>query len=208
VPRGQRTSRSEDGQETTRTEQAAEPRGVRLSVTALVTLVGALLAASISGTSLTFALVPGLKPDPKEKVGAKLQVLALDPNVSYEEYEKRPGPLIDVDEPRDDRPGNVFYLRAQIEGFKRESVRLKWFTYYWTDRKRFGGKTKTEENIFEPDAPIDTQVAQIWVREPGSFDGPDPLDWNSNPGEYFVRFELYSGNVLLAFRDSSKFKTG
>ena len=182
---------------------------MRLSVTALVALVGALLAASISGTSLTFALVPGLKPDPKEKVGAKLEVLALDPNVPYSEYSQRPGRPIDVgDEPRPDRPGNVFYLRAQIEGFKRESVDLVWFTYYWTNRKRFGGKKLPERSIFEPDAPINTQVAQIWVREPGSFDGPYPEDWKSDGGEYFVRFELYSGNVLLAFKDSSKFETG
>jgi hypothetical protein len=179
-----------------------------MSVSALVALVGALLAASISGTSLTFALVPGLKPDPKEKVGAKLEVLALDPNVRYSEYGKRPGHIDLGTEPRPARPGNVFYVRAEIEGFKRESVHLMWFTYYWTNRKRFGGKKFPEKNIFEPDAPINTQVAQIWVREPGSFDGPAPDDWNSDGGEYFVRFELYSGDVLLAFKDSKMFETG
>jgi hypothetical protein len=209
MPRGQRTSRS-DGQKTTRTEQAAEPRRVRMSVTALVALVGALLAAAISGTSLSFALVPGLKPDPKEKVGANLEVVALDKNVDYSEYRQRPGRPIDMEvRPRGDHHGNVFYLRARIEGFKRESVHLRWFTYnHENGVRRPGLKGLPEEAIFEPDAPINTQVAQIWVREPGSFDRLNPEVWNSDAGEYFVRFELYSDDVLLAFRDSAKFKTG
>jgi hypothetical protein len=207
MPRGQRTSSSGDGQKTTRTEQAAERRSVRLSVTALVTLAGALLAVSISATSLTFALVPGLKPDPKEKVGADLEVLALDTNVDYSDYRERPGRHIDVGA-RPGHPGNVFYIRAHIEGFKRESVHLQWFTYLYVNGQRLGGRQATEESIFEPDAPINTQVAQIWVREPGSFDGVDPAFWNSDEGEYFVRFELYSKDVLLAFRDSSKFTIG
>jgi hypothetical protein len=176
-----------------------------MSMTALVTLVGALLAASISGTSLTFALVPGLKPDPKEKVGAELAVLALDSNVDYSDYIERPGRHIDVEaRPLSYHPGNIFYLRAHIEGFKRESVRLKWFTYNPNGERRPGGRKATEESIFEPDAPINTQVAQIWVREPGSF---DPYgEWESDDGEnYFIRFELYSGDVLLAFKDSPTF---
>jgi hypothetical protein len=180
-----------------------------MSVTALVALVGALLAAAISGTSLTFALVPGLKPDPKEKVGADLAVLALDKNVDYSEYNQRPGRHIDVEtKPRPDHPGNVFYLRAQIEGFKRESVHLKWFTYNPNGERRPGSrKEATEQSIYEPDAPINTQVAQIWVREPGGFDQYG--EWNSAGDDgYFVRFELYSGDVLLAFKDSSKFDVG
>jgi hypothetical protein len=177
---------------------------VRLSVTALVTLIGALLAAAISATSLTFGLIPSLKPDPKEKVGADLAVLALDKNVDYSAYGSRPGRHIDV-EASPEHPGNVFYLRAHIEGFKRQSVRLKWFTYNPNGERRPGsGREATEQSVFEPDAPINTQVAQIWVREPGSFNRYG--EWDSDDAEgYFVRFELYSGGVLLAFKDSPKF---
>jgi hypothetical protein len=207
MPPGQRP---EEGQKTIGSEQTAESRGVRMSVTALVALVGALLAAAISGTSLTFALVPGLKPDPKEKVGADLAVLALDKNVDYSEYNQRPGRHIDVEvKPRDDHPGNVFYLRAQIEGFKRESVRLKWFTYDPNGERRPGSrKEATEQSVFEPDAPINTQVAQIWVREPGGFDQYGEWDSDADDFPYFVRFELYSGEVMLAFKDSPKFYVG
>jgi hypothetical protein len=202
-------SRSEKCQKEIGSNQTEESRGVRLSVTALVALVGALLAAAISATSLTFVLVPGLKPDPKEKVGADLAVRTLDTNVNYGEYLDRPGKKIkEKNKPRDDYPGNVFYLRAHIEGFKRENVSLRWFTYNPTGERRPGsGKEATESTVFEPSAPTNTQVAQIWVREPGRFDhGVWDSDANTEP--YFVRFELYSGDVLLAFEDSPKFYVG
>jgi hypothetical protein len=181
-----------------------------MSVTALVALVSALLAAAISGTTLAFTLVPGLKPDPKEKVGADLAVLALDKNVDYGEYLDRPGRKIDVEaKPRDDHPGNVFYLRAHIEGFKRGSVRLKWFTYNPNGERRPRSRREaSEQTIFEPDAPINTQVAQIWVREPGGFDQYGEWDSDANDFPYFVRFELYSEDVLLALQDSPKFYVG
>jgi hypothetical protein len=153
---------------------------------------------------LTFELFPSLKPDPKEKVGANLAVLEIDKNVDYSAYGNRPGRHIDV-HVRPDHPGNVFYLRAQLEGFKRESVRLKWFTYEPNGERQPGSRREAgEQSIFEPDAPINTQVVQIWVREPGRFDGYG--EWDADDGEnYFVRFELYSGDVLLAFKDSPTF---
>jgi hypothetical protein len=201
MPRGHRTSRSEDGRTTIQDGQNAEPRGERASVAVLVTLVGALLAAVISGTTLTFELFPELKPDPKAATGADLTVLALDKNVFYSQYERRPGRRIRANA-RPDHPGNVFYLQAHIEGFKRESVRLKWFTYN-PDGERRTANSATEERVFQPDAPLNTQVAQIWVREPGSFAYGE---WDAEDGQdYFVRFELYSDDVLLAFKDSPRF---
>jgi hypothetical protein len=210
MPRGQRPSRSAEGQKAIGSKETAESRRVRMSVTALVALVGALLAAAISGTTLAFTLLPGLKPDPKEKVGADLAVLALDKNVDYGEYRERPGRKIDVEaNPRKHHPGNVFYLRAHIEGFKRGSLRLQWFTYNPDgERRPRSGIEAGEKTVFEPDAPINTQVAQIWVREPGSFDLDGEWDSDANDFPYFVRFELYSDDVLLAFRDSPKFHVG
>jgi hypothetical protein len=162
-----------------------------------------MLAALISGTTLTFELWPGLKPDPKEVVGATLAVLRLDKNVKYGDYRERV-PRRDTRAPIAKHPGNVFYLRAQIEGFKRETLHLKWFTYDPNGHRRADpGGGRSEESVFEPGAPINTQVAQVWVREPGQF--VDGL-WEPDPGEYFVRFELYSGDVLLALEDSPRFR--
>ena len=199
-------ARSKDGRTDAAARRSTEHKrrgGEGLSAAAFVTLIGALLAALISGTNLTFELWPGLKPDPKEKVGASLAVLRLDKNVDYGDYRKRV-PRRATRAPIAEHPGNVFYLRAQIEGFKRETVHLKWFTYDPNGERRSDrGGGRSEESVFQPDAPINTQVAQVWVREPGQF-----LDglWESDPGEYFVRFELYSGDVLLALIDAPRFR--
>jgi hypothetical protein len=200
----QRT-RSEDGtpqESAQRSTKHGRRRFEGLSTAALVTLIGAILAAVISGTNLTFELWPGLKPDPKEKVGASLAVLRLDKNVEYGDYRKRVTQR-ETREPIAEHPGNVFYLRAQIEGFKRETLHLKWFTYDPNgERRATQGGGRSEDSVFEPGAPINTQVAQVWVREPGQF--VDGL-WEPDPGVYFVRFELYSRDILLALEDSPRF---
>jgi hypothetical protein len=206
MPPAERPSQTEDGRTATPAKPSGE-RSKRLSVAALVTLVGALLAALISGTNLTFELWPSLKPDPKEKVSADLEVLEMDKNVNYGDYDARPGRNVstgpDETELRNDFPGNVFYLRAHIEGFKRQSLRLIWFTYHEKTRDRSEEDEARSDRIFEPGSPTDTQVAQVWVKEPGHFD--EDGFWESTPGTYFVRFELYRRDVLLAFEDSPQF---
>jgi hypothetical protein len=192
-----RESRSEATPLTERVDEtpSANPRP-RLQTAALVTLIGAILAASISGANLVFELWPGLKPDPKEKIGAEVATLALDINVPYGGFLGRSGqqPPVDADLKE---VGNVFYVRAAIEGFKRETVRLKWFTYNADNNTREPGLRASvkAERLFKPHAPIDTQIAQVWVPTP------------SEAGNFFVRFELYSGDVLLAFVDSKPYES-
>lgn len=210
MPLVRRASQAEDG-EAAKPASRGESRRDGLSAAAAVTLVGAILAAFISGTNLTFELWPSLKPDPKEKVGANLEVLEIDTNVRYDEYAARPGKTVSTNPGNGEIGnvylGNVFYLRAQIEGFKRESLRLVWFTYDTNDHRRAPEEEARSDRIFEPDAPIETQVAQVWVKQPGRLDkdGFWEID-DDEEGEYFVRFELYSGHVLLAFEDSQKFE--
>ena len=95
------------------------------------------------------------------------------------------------------REGNVFYIGATVEGFKRENLRLRWFVYEQTNQRRVRGLGSTAEleAIFKPQAPVNTQIAQIWVPAP------------TVTGDYFVRVELYTedGRVLLAFVDSPSF---
>ncbi len=156
-----------------------EPRRSRLETTALVTLVGAILAAAISFTNLVFQLWPSLKPDPKAKVGSKIETLAFDINVTCKNYLLRGGRRCHADaKPRDG--GNVFYIRAETEGFKRETVRLRWFTYDANNNARLPGlrSSADAEQIFRLQAPIDTQIGQVWVPTPAA------------EGNYFVRFEL------------------
>jgi hypothetical protein len=158
-----------------------------------ITLIGAVLAAVISATTLVFNLWPGLKPDPKEKVGAALSTVALDKNVTRAQYLQREGITA---KPGDklSQIGNVFYVKAEIEGFKRSSLHLSWFTYNADNSNRCLERnlrsSAPAETIFNPQAPINTQVAEVWV--------PNP-DFK---GRFFVRFELYTGRVLLNFTNS------
>jgi hypothetical protein len=165
-----------------------------ISPIATVTLVGAVLAAAISATTLVFDLWPSLKPDPKEKVGATLQSLARDINVTRDDYLARVGrPLAPADDPEE--LGNVYYISAEIAGFKRSTLRLRWFTYNADNETRMPGlrADDREEPVFKPQAPINTQIAQVWVPTPAV------------EGDYFVRFELYSDDVLLGYVDSKRF---
>ena len=168
----------------------------RIGVAAVVTLVGAVLAAAISGTALVFDLWPSLKPDPKERVGAELQSLARDINVSRRDYLGRVGRVVSPGE-KPNELGNVYYIRAEISGFKRSTLRLRWFTYNADNQERLRGlrASDREEPVFKPGAPINAQVAQVWVPTP------------SHAGEYFVRFELYHKNVLLQLVDSKRFSS-
>lgn len=174
----------------------AERRRWRFAAAPMVTLIGVLLAAGISGTTLVYTLWPGLKPDPKEKVGAEIRSLAVDREVTRGEYLCRFGP-VDKGEPRVDVMGNVYYIRAEIEGFKRSSVNLKWFTYNAdNDQRRQRLRSTTKKTpVFRPQAPINTQIAQVWVPTP------------NRDGHSYVRFELYAKDVLLAFVDSRPFET-
>jgi hypothetical protein len=154
------------------------------------------VALIVSGSTGLYTLVPSLSPDPKENVGATLETLAFDRNVTYGQYLERVHRSPEQGAPPQDQLGNVFYISAKVEGFKREQLRIRWFTYEAKNSVRLAGlgSTAALEEIFRPQAPVNTQVAQVWVPAP-----PDT-------GEYSVRFELYaSGDVLLSFIDSKSF---
>jgi len=161
----------------------------------MVALGSALIALAVSGATGIYTLWPALSPDPKTKVEATLKTLAFDRNVTYSRYVDR-FPRRRTNGAPPDRNGNVFYIGAEIEGFKREHLRVRWFTYEATNQTRLDnlGSTAPLEEIFRPQAPVNTQIAQVWVPSP------------PQTGEYFVRFELYApGNVLLSFVDSAPF---
>jgi hypothetical protein len=175
-------------------KESDEPRWLGLS-RSVVALASALIALIVSIPTGIYTLWPALSPDPKTKVGATLETLTFDRNVTYRQYVGR-FPRHRVDGATPDENGNVFYIRATIEGFKREQLRVRWFTYEATNQTRLDrlGSTAPLEEVFKPQAPVNTQIAQVWVPAP------------PQSGEYFVRFELYSsGNVLLSFIDSKPF---
>lgn len=160
-----------------------------------VALASSIVALLVSIPTGIYAIWPALSPDPKEKVGSTLETIAFDRNVTLAEYEERV-PNQDISGRGPKQLGNVFYIRATIEGFKREELRVRWFTYEATNQVRVRGLRSSAdlEQIFRPQAPINTQVAEVWVPAP------------TTGGEYFVRFQLYAKDgVLLSFVDSEVF---
>jgi hypothetical protein len=170
-------------------------------VTAVVTLIGVAVAAALSLTTFLFTLFPEWRPDPRERSDATVQALALDKNVTQEEYFKRIG--LPKSEYAKCTPqqlavsGNVVYFQAQTAGFKRSEILVRWFTYDADNKRRIqAGRSDSEKTkVFKPRAPIDRQIAEVWI----------PTDQPEDQTKYFIRFELYSGSVLRAFDDTKKF---
>jgi hypothetical protein len=167
-----------------------------------VTLCGAIIAAVLSGISLIFTIWPELKPDPKTKVGGRLEILKVDEAVTKTQYNERIGEKSEQRADNSNDPqGTVFYVRTTIEGFKRHSLTLKWYVYDKRGLQRTND-SKTLDDLFRPGAPLDTQIAQVWVKNPEKPKGVDHI-------EVFIRFELYAhDNVLLAFADSRAITIG
>jgi hypothetical protein len=164
-----------------------------------VTLAGAVVAAGISLTTLLFTLFPQWRPDPRERSDATVAVLALDNNVSHREFFERIGkpPPARCRDEQLARDGNVVYIQVDIAGFKSSTIRLRWFTYDAGNGRRVARlrSDDRETTVFQPRAPINRQVAAVWV----------PTALPSDDSSYFIRFELYSADVLRAFVDTPTF---
>ena len=143
-----------------------------------------------------FTTFPELRPDPRERAEAEIANLAVDESVTQREFFERLGQVPDeCTEQQLQRSGTVFYLRVDAAGFKRSEIGIRWFTYDNGNNQRVPGLSSSESQttIFEPSAPINRQIAQVWV------------PWPEPGGEFSVRFELYSRGVLRALVDSLPF---
>jgi len=107
-------------------------------------LIVAVIALAGSASSLLFAFLPQLKPDPRDSVAAQLSVFAIDPDVSLGDYVVRAygslaaaPPALRI--PRGERsfPGELVYVRTRVDGFKHRRVRLVASTYDAATQRRF-----------------------------------------------------------------------
>jgi hypothetical protein len=172
------------------------------------TVLVALVAMASSLVALVFTLWPGLRPDPRDRLGAEVSVFAVDPNVSYREWISARSSFSGdeaverLQEARVQTPGllrvrgEVAYVRMQVEGFKRRSVAMRVSLYDGGTNRRVEGASNIEVGSQQLEAPSDRAVVPVWLPCP-------PV-----PGrKYFVRVELYHAgdNVLLAVADSRPF---
>jgi hypothetical protein len=180
-------------------EQKDDAAQHRARTTALVTLAGAVIAAALSFTTFLFTIFPEWRPDPRERSDASITVLALDRNVSHGEYFRRVDRKVTCTVAQLSRDGNVVYLQVDAAGFKSSSIELRWFTYNAGNGRRLRNddlrSSDDETTVFEPRAPINRQVAAVWV----------PTALPDADTSYFIRFELYSKDVLRAFVDTTPF---
>lgn len=167
---------------------------------AAVTAVTAALALVSGVVALLFDLVPALKPDPRERLGADVSIFDVEPNVSYGDWLRRtnqrarfrregPGAA--------QLPGKLVYVKTTIEGFKRRSASLRWSVYRARTRTRVPSPAFRDQHAVEVrlDAPTDRSLQELWVPQLPPLRGP-----------FFVRVELRDRhNVLLAVADSRRF---
>jgi len=167
----------------------------RVGIVAVATVLSAFVGAALGSTDLVFTVFPGLRPDPRERAEATVMGLTVDEGVTQRAYFRRLGGPPSKCHPGElGRRGSVFYIRVDVFGFKRSGVGLKWFTYEnGGQRVQSVRSNELETTVFQPRAPVNRQVAQIWV------------PWPLRAGDFFVRFELYAGGALRAFTDTKPF---
>jgi hypothetical protein len=169
-----------------------------------VVLATVALAGSI--VTLLFTLVPDLKPDPHEKVGAAVDIVAVERNVSVRQWLHRAFPG-DVDGAAEKlfgkHPvvpgyhGEVVYVRVQVDGFKHGHVFLAVRLY----------DARTQSVVELPSTPIDP--ARFATLSSRKIDAPSRssiqvlfLPNLAGTPHYFLRAELYETGGVLALADS------
>lgn len=181
------------------------PRARRLGATGWALLTAGLALAG-SVVTLLFTLVPDLKPDPHEKIGAAVEILAVERKVSVSEWLKRafPGDLHAATERLFDKDGvpgyhgEVVYVRVQVDGFKHGHVTL---TVRLHD-------ARSQSEIELPSTPIDperfSRVSSKTIDSP-SRSSVQVLflpNLTYETRHEFLRAELYEKDGVLAVDDS------
>lgn len=174
-------------------------------LTAVVALVGSLV-------TVLFTLVPSLKPDPREQIGAAISVFAVDANVTLADWAHRAYPdwraeyklIFNTPTPAPDLLavlGDVVYVRTQVDGYKHRSVTLQWSVYDAAHHTPDGGRIDYGKLVSAPpipplkiDSPNRSSVQLLFVPLVGELvDTP----------RTFVRVELDDPQGVLAITDTA-----
>jgi hypothetical protein len=183
-----------------------EPRARR---PALFATICALVALIASGVGLFWDLLPQYRPDPLDTVGADVSVVAVEPGVKLVDWLRRAYGA-DFDEPARDifgrrpssselrQPGELLYVRTQVDGHKHKDVALRYRLYGVTDRPVEIPLPPLLAKVqrVELDAPSQRSVQLLWT--------PDLRDEEGA----FIRVELTSEHGLLAVADSAALHKG
>jgi hypothetical protein len=165
----------------------------------MVKTLAAILGLMTAVVGIAFALDPALRPDPRTRQAASLQAVAVDKGTVWD-YARRLGDNSPLAFPDACAPGNIVYIQENIEGFKSRHTVLRFVTYDAATGARIDDpgthSTMQGENTLAlaSGAPSDQSVSLSWV------------EWPLHPhGRYFVRFELFDGDVFLGLANTRPF---
>jgi hypothetical protein len=191
----------------------ASRRFTKLGYTAITAVVA--LVAAVSGQ--VFQFFPGLRPDPRDRTVADVEVFAVEPAVTVDDWlhrtsgfpadlRRRQDAFIrlsagTVKIPPAERAtylaqrGSLLYVRVGVEGFKRRDVVLRWSMYDNATRRRIHEITHRDAGTISLDSPSERSVVELWVPPAPGHD------------EVFLRIALSAKRegTMLAVTDSPAF---
>lgn len=189
------------------------PGGLRRFASESKTLLTALIALVAAGAGLLFDLVPALKPDPRERIGAAVEIFAIEPGVETGTWLRDAFPndvkaatkrvlFTSTPEPSElTVEGTVVYVRTEVDGYKHREIALKVRLYNARTQQRAPNEfasTYQQSSGVEIDSPNRRSVQQLFV---------PPL---RDEGPVFLRVTLVdseSGSIL-AIADSPELERG
>ena len=193
---------------------AAEPRGWRRIAGEGRTFLTALIALVAAATGLLFQLVPALTPDPRERVGASVEIFAVERGVPVgvwlretfvKDAQAATRRVFGGQPPAADElgvEGTVVYVRAEVDGYKHREIALRVRLYDWT----------TQERVDRDFAPLYRQSSRVAIDSPNRR-SVQPLfvpDLRYEERPEFLRVSLIDSETgsILAVADSPKLLHG
>jgi len=192
------------------------PRGWRRLAGEGRTFLTAMIALVTAAIALLYQLVPALKPDPRERVGAAVEIFAVEPAVQLGQWLQDAFPE-DVDaatervlgtrtpEPNEltlTLTGTVVYVRTEVDGYKHRAIAIRVRLYVARSQRRaptpFAAPYR-ETSGARIDSPNRRSVQLLFLP-----------DLRAEPTPEFLRVELIDAQSgsMLAVADSPELVRG
>jgi hypothetical protein len=193
---------------------APAPRGLRRLLAEGKTFLTALIALVAATVGLLFQLDPSRRPDPRERVGAAVEIFAVERGVRIGDWLKEAFPndvatakerVLGTATPEPSEltvEGTVVYVRTEVDGYKHRSVALRARLYRWHSQQRvptdFAAAYRESSGV-TIDSPNRRSVQLLFVS-----------DLRDEPKPEFLRVQLVdsSSGAILAIADSPQLLRG
>jgi hypothetical protein len=176
----------------------------------LFTTICALVALFASAIGLFWDFLPQYRPDPLDTVGADVSIFSVEPGVRLVDWLRRThgadfapaareifGRRPSASELR--QPGELLYVRTQVDGHKHRDVSLRYRLYDGASHKPVElplPQSLAKVQRIRLEAPSQRSVQLLWTPDLREEDGA------------FIRVELTSEHGLLAVTDSGTLHKG